>query len=146
MGHELTYRTWARGVYSSEASHDAAEAEETLRRIEDRILAMICMDPEKIVAKRDDPRGGNNAETLYEIWDELRDWWHDTHRSLVVSRQIEGAVQEKTYKVELCPDCFRQLDDVYDREACAFKWTCQKCGKTVDKPAVAEINTITEDA
>lgn len=140
MGHEISYRAWARGIYSRTAYADMRKAEDELESLEEQILALVCMPPP---APSEEHGQAEVAAELVARWRELKEEWRETHTRLVALRGIEEAMEEKTYHVDLCPYCMRQVG--YEMEDGDVATVCPQCGRKVDSPVTAVVDSITED-
>ena len=169
MSWELSYDTYISGVSSNRLESEIEECEDYKKRIENEIFALILMDPSKVRNSRkrskkdsdydsDDYSYLNNAQYLTKLWEELKEQWEENHSKLVRCSDAKYAVERKTRKVHLCPDCMVELhcEPKKDDNGVCYRYlpTCPKCGKTysteysnaddMPKAVVAEIDTWSE--
>lgn len=142
MGHEISYRTWACGIYARDAASDAEDNAAYLDRIEQKIFAYMCMSPEQMGDRCDEDE--DNASYLSRVWNDLKEQWREAHHMLVVAKQIKDALEDNEYKVVVCPECLHQLKNSYDRGKGDFVWKCPEHG-TIETPKVATLNNVEED-
>ena len=146
MSHETTYITWNH-KYSENARSEQESCDESLARIEREIFSYICMSPDKIRSKRAkkdcDDGCQNNAQYLAQMWDDLLETWHELHSDSLLYGQLANAVEEgEPVKIEVCPDCMRQVHSEYEKGSYDWHFKCPKCGKVVDKPILVEIDRL----
>lgn len=154
MGHEINYRTWERGIYAKDAASDAEDSASYLDKIEQQIFAYMCMGPDQVqVNSKDDEKDEcagawkvyeDNAAYLSRVWNDLKEQWRDTHRTLVVAEQIKGALENNEYVVEVCPECLHQVRYRYDKDKADFVWECPEHG-VVEKPKKVTLYNVEED-
>lgn len=147
MSYDIEWVAHSCRVRSADAAGEAESAERILRDIEDEIFALICMSPgeARANASADCDDGGceDNARYLMRRWADLKESWRETFSRAELCQSIAQAAAEKDpFTVGLCPDCMRQVRWEYEKGTFDAIWKCPKCGKTVEKPLMAEIDHI----
>lgn len=165
MPQEFSYETFMTRVHEDELDEQIEDNEKYKSDVETQILGLIMMDPSKVRNVRRKKKGNddedygwmNNVEYLSHLWNDLKEQWEEAHARIVRCSDAKWAVEQRTRKVDVCPDCLVEL--VWERKKdFHYSLVCPKCEKEYvnenspsyeennDKPKsmVITINTFTD--